>query len=126
MTIDYRQAALDYLECVRRLDTQAMQACYADGAQVWLPGQGWMEPAGLAALLDGASSLLQDGIRFAHEGVLVDGNRVVVMTACDSPLAKGGSYVNQFCFVMTFDDAGKITELREYTDSGPASAAFHS
>lgn len=126
MTIDYRQAALDYLERIRRLDTAAIAASYADGAKVWLPGQGWMEPAGLAALLDGASSLLEDGIRFAHEGVLVDGNRVVVITACDSPLTKGGSYVNQFCFVITFDEAGKITELREYTDSAPAVAAFHS
>ena len=126
MTMDYRQAALDYLECVRGLDTAGMQDCYADGARVWLPGQGWMEPAGLAALLEGASTLLEDGIRFAHEGTLVDGNRVVVMTACDSPLKKGGSYVNQFCFVITFNDDGKITELREYTDSAPAVAAFHS
>lgn len=124
--MDFRNAALDYLECVRKLDTAAMQARYADGARVWLPGQGWMEPAGLAALLDGARGLLEDGIRFAHEGVMVDGNRVVVMTACDSPLVKGGSYVNHFCFVMTFDDAGRITELREYTDSAPAVAAFHS
>ncbi len=126
MTVDVKQAALDYLDCVRRLDTASMQASYAPDAKVWLPGQGWMEPAGLAALLEGARGLLEDGIRFAHEGVLVDGNRVVVMTACDSPLVKGGSYVNHFCFVMTFDEAGKITELREYTDSAPAVAAFHS
>lgn len=126
MTQDFRQIALDYLECVRRLDTQAMMGFFADGAQVWLPGQGWMEPAGLAALLNGASSLLADGIRFAHEGTLVDGSNVVVMTACDSPLVKGGSYVNQFCFVFTFNDAGKIARMREYTDSGPAVAAFHS
>ncbi|GEM_PF-2683583 len=124
--MDYRSAALGYLECVRRLDTAAMQERYADGAKVWLPGQGWMAPAGLAALLEGARGLLEDGIRFAHEGVMAAGNRVVVMTACDSPLVKGGSYVNHFCFVMTFDDAGKITELREYTDSAPAVAAFHS
>ncbi len=126
MTMDFRNAALDYLECVRKLDTAGMRARYADGAKVWLPGQGWMEPARLAALLDGARGLLKDGIRFAHEGVMVDGDRVVVMTACDSPLVKGGAYVNHFCFVMTFDDAGKITELREYTDSAPALVAFHS
>ena len=120
------ETALDYLECVRRLDTKAMQGYYAPGAKVWLPGQGWMEPAGLAALLDGAATLVTNGMQFAHESTLVDGNRVVVMTACDSPLKRGGSYVNQFCFVFTFDPLGQITELREYTDSGPAVAAFHS
>ncbi len=118
--------ALAYLECVRRLDTAAMLDFYAPGARVWLPGQGWMEPAGLAALLDGARSLLADGIRFTHEDSFAAGNRAVVLTACDSPLKKGGSYVNQFCFIITFDDAGQITTLREYTDSGPAVAAFHS
>ena len=118
--------ATAYLECVRRLDTAAMLGFYAPGARVWLPGQGWMEPAGLAALLDGASTLLEDGIRFTHEDMFAAGNRAVVLTTCDSPLKKGGAYVNQFCFVITFDDAGNITELREYTDSGPAVAAFHS
>ena len=126
MTIDPTQRALAYLECVRRLDTAAMLDFFGPGARVWLPGQGWMEPAGLAALLDGARALLVDGIRFAHESTLAEGNRAVVMTACDSPLAKGGSYVNQFCFVFTFDDAGLISEMREFTDSGPAAAAFHS
>jgi len=126
MTRDLRKLALDYLACVRRLDTAAMQGYFAAGAKVWLPGQGWMEPAGLAALLDGARELVVDGMRFAHEGTLVDGCNVVVMTACDSPLKRGGSYINQFCFVFTFDDAGKIAQLREYTDSGPAVAAFHS
>ena len=118
--------ALAYLECVRRLDTTAMQSYFAADARVWLPGQGWMTPAGLAALLDGAGKLVVDGMHFAHEDTLVDGNRVVVMTACDSPLKSGGSYVNQFCFVFTFDEHGKIAEMREYTDSGPAVAAFHS
>ena len=126
MTIDPTQRALAYLECVRRLDTAAMLDFFAPGARIWLPGQGWMEPAGLAALLDGARALLVDGIRFAHESTLAEGNRAVVMTACDSPMVKGGSYVNQFCFVFTFDDAGLISEMREFTDSGPAAAAFHS
>jgi ketosteroid isomerase-like protein len=126
MTMSPLDTALEYLECVRRLDTAAMQTYYAPDARVWLPGQGWMTPAGLAALLDGAGKLVTNGMQFAHEGTLVDGNRVVVMTACDSPLVKGGSYVNQFCFVFTFNDEGKITEKREYTDSGPAVAAFHS
>ena len=125
MTIDPIAQALAYLEHVRKLDTAAMLGCFAPGARVWLPGQGWIEPAGLAALLDGARGLLADGIRFAHEGTLADGNRAVVMTACDSPLVNGGSYVNQFCFVFTFNDAGLITEMREFTDSGPAVAAFH-
>ncbi len=126
MSFNPLDTALEYLECVRRLDTAAMQTYFAPQARVWLPGQGWMAPAGLAALLDGAAALVSDGMQFAHEGTLVDGNRVVVMTACDSPLVKGGSYVNQFCFVFTFDDNGKIAEMREYTDSGPAVAAFHS
>ena len=126
MSLDLRAIALAYLDCVSRIDGPAMLALYAPGARVWLPGQGWMEPTGLTALLGGAKTLLVDGVKFAHEDTLVDGNRVVVMTTCDSPLVKGGAYVNQFCFVFTFDDGGKITELREYTDSGPAIAAFHS
>ncbi len=126
MTFDPRATALAYLDTIQRMDLPAMQARYAPGARVWLPGQGWMDPAGLAALLEGARGLLVDGIRFTHEDTLVDGNRVVVMTTCDSPLKNGKAYVNQFCFVITFDDAGKITTLREYTDSAPAVAAFHS
>ncbi len=126
MIFDPEQTALAYLERVRVLDTAAMLTYFAEGAKVWLPGQGWMAPAGLAGLLDGARSLLSNGIVFAHESTLTDGSSVVVMTRCDSPLIKGGSYVNDFCFVFTFDDAGKIAELREYTDSGPAVAAFHS
>jgi ketosteroid isomerase-like protein len=126
MTFNPLDTALAYLECVRRLDTAAMQTYFAADARVWLPGQGWMAPAGLAALLDGAARLVSDGMQFTHEDALVDGNRVVVMTACDSPLVKGGSYVNQFCFVFSFDANGKIAEMREYTDSGPAVAAFHS
>lgn len=126
MTFDPRQAALDYLECVRRLDTAAMAGFFAPEARIWLPGQGWMAPAQLAALLDGARALLVDGIRFAHEDAFAAGNRAVVMTACDSPLVRGGSYVNQFCFVFAFDAGGRIVELREYTDSAPAIAAFHS
>jgi ketosteroid isomerase-like protein len=126
MTFDPRATALAYLDTIRRMDLAAMQAHYAPGAKVWLPGQGWLEPSGLAALLDGARGLLVDGIRFAHEDAFAAGNRAVVLTTCDSPLKNGRSYVNQFCFVITFDDAGKITELREYTDSAPAVAAFHS
>ena len=126
MSLDPVARAAAYLECVSRLDTAAMLEFYAPGARVWLPGRGWMEPAGLAALLDGARSLLVDGIRFTHEDMFAAGNRAVVMTACNSPLVKGGAYVNQFCFVISFDDAGLITSLREYTDSGPAVAAFHS
>ena len=126
MSKDKRQLALDYLECVRRLDTAGMQDCFADGAKIWLPGQGWMEPSGLAALLDGGRDKLVDGICFTHDGVLEAGNRVVVMTACDSPLVGGGSYINQFCFIFTFDASGKIGEMREYTDTGPAISAFHS
>jgi ketosteroid isomerase-like protein len=126
MTHDLRAVALAYLECVRRLDTAALLDYYAADARVWLPGQGWMTPAGLAALLDGARELVVDGMQFAHEGVLECGPNLVVMTACDSPLKRGGSYINQFCFVFSFDEAGKISELREYTDSGPAVAAFHS
>jgi ketosteroid isomerase-like protein len=121
-----RDLALAYLECVRRLDTAALLDYYAADARVWLPGQGWMTPAGLAALLDGARGLVVNGMQFAHERVLECGADVVVMTACDSPLKRGGSYINQFCFVFSFDEAGKITELREYTDSAPAVAAFHS
>ncbi|GAA0266422.1 hypothetical protein GCM10009127_02400 [Alteraurantiacibacter aestuarii] len=126
MSFDPEKTALAYLECVRALDTKAMLGYFAEGAKIWLPGQGWMEPSQLAALLDGARSLLVDGIRFTHQGTLIDGNNVVVMTACDSPLIRGGSYVNDFCFVFTFDEDGKIARMREYTDSGPAVAAFHS
>lgn len=126
MTFNPVERALSYLECVRRLDTTSMMEYYAPDAQVWLPGRGWMTPQKLGALLDGARGLLEDGIRFAHEGTLVDGNRAVVMTACDSPLKSGGSYVNHFCFIISFDDDGKIAQLREYTDSAPAVAAFHS
>lgn len=126
MSFDPEKTALAYLECVRVLDTAAMVTYFADGAKVWLPGQGWIAPAQLAALLDGARSLLSNGICFAHQATMVDGNRVAVMTACDSPLIKGGAYQNDFCFIFTFDDAGKIAEMREYTDSGPAVAAFHS
>ncbi|MXO70421.1 nuclear transport factor 2 family protein [Alteraurantiacibacter buctensis] len=126
MTFDPRATALAYLEAIRRLDLEAMRAFYAPGARVWLPGQGWLDPAGLAALLEGARSLLVDGICFAHEGAFACGNRAVVLTTCDSPLRNGRSYVNQFCFVFTFDESGKITELREYTDSVPAVGAFHS
>lgn len=126
MSQDLRATALAYLDCVSRIDGPAMLGYYAPGAKVWLPGQGWMDPTGLTTLLEGAKSLLVDGVKFAHEDTLIDGSRVVVMTTCDSPLVKGGAYVNQFCFVFTFDDEGKITELREYTDSGPAIAAFHS
>lgn len=126
MSFDPRATALAYLDCVSRIDAPGMLAHYAPDAKVWLPGQGWMEPSGLTALLEGARGLLVDGIRFSHEDTLVAGNRAVVLTTCDSPLVKGGAYINQFCFVFTFDDQGKITELREYTDSGPAVAAFHS
>lgn len=126
MTFDPRATALAYLETIRHLDLAAMQAHYAPGARIWLPGQGWLEPAGLAALLEGARGLLVSGINFTHEEAFAAGNRAVVLTACDSPLKNGRSYVNQFCFVFTFNDAGLITELREYTDSAPAVAAFHS
>jgi len=123
---DPLKTALAYLECVRAMDTAAMLTYFAEGAKVWLPGQGWMEPAQLAALLDGARTLVTNGMQFTHQGTMVDGNRVAVMTACDSPLAGGGSYKNDFCFIFTFDTAGKIAEMREYTDSAPAVAAFHS
>ncbi|TIX49046.1 nuclear transport factor 2 family protein [Alteraurantiacibacter aquimixticola] len=125
MTFDPRQTALDYLECVRNLETEAMLTRFAEGAKVWLPGQGWIDAEALTVLLDGARSRLVDGIRFEHVDVLLVDNRVVVMTECDSPLVGGGSYVNHFCFVFTFDEAGLIAEMREYTDSAPAIAAFH-
>ena len=118
--------ALAHLESVRALDTHAFAARFAPDARVWLPGQGWMPVAGLAALLDGARPLLTNGICFTHERVIDAGDSVVVLTGCDSPLANGKSYVNQFCFVFTFRADGLIAEMREYTDSSPAIAAFHS
>jgi len=118
--------ALAHLESVRVLDTTALAARFAPDARVWLPGQGWMSVHGLAALLDGARPLLANGICFTHERLIDADDSVTVLTGCDSPLTNGKSYVNQFCFVFTFRADGLISEMREYTDSAPAVAAFHS
>ena len=124
MSFSPEQAALAYLERVTAIDTDGMRDCHAPDSRIWIPGQGWLDREQLIALLSGAKPVLPEGMLFEHVSSIVDGNRVALQMHGDSPLADGRRYVNEYCFVFTFNNAGKIVELREYTDSAPAAAAF--
>ena len=124
MNFDPESLGLAYLERLAALDAEGMREHLAADARCWIPGVGWMKGEQLIGFLSGAQDLLADGFRFEHVGTIQEENRVALEMKGDSPLTKGGSYVNEYCFVFTFNDEGKIVESREYADSAPAAAAF--
>jgi uncharacterized protein len=118
--------AIAYLDRVQAIDTDGMRAMYHPDASIWIPGRGTMNRDELCALLGSVKALFVDGsMKFERVGTIAEGEMVAVQVKGGGDLAKGGRYENDYCFVFRMKD-GLIADLKEYTDSGPAIAAFHS
>ena len=62
---------------------------------------------------------------FAFDLAVTEGDHVMILGTSDALSLKGDPYRNNYVWYVRFSGDG-ISELREYTDSGPAIAAFHS
>ncbi len=55
--------------------------------------------------------------------VIADGDLVVVEWQGDTPLLKGGSYVNDYCWIIRVED-GKLAEVTGYFDTAAVDKLF--
>ncbi|MNE99420.1 hypothetical protein D3C80_1980980 [compost metagenome] len=62
-------------------------------------------------------------MRFTIEGVTEQGERVAVQISGNAELANGRTYINHYHFLFIVQD-GVLRQVREYTDTAPAIAAF--
>ncbi|MFJ9693676.1 nuclear transport factor 2 family protein [Kitasatospora sp. NPDC101183] len=132
-TTDPRTVVVDYVEAVARGDLDAMTAAFAEDA-VWtypgdLPLTGvWRgRTAILEDFLGQAGGLFAPGtpveIQLTH--VIADGDQVVAEWTSKGTTLHGHRYDNACLGVFTVRD-GRITAVREYTDTQHAERTLFS
>ena len=77
----------------------------------------------IEALFGGVDETPADQQEVELVAVVADGVQVVVEFSGFNTTATGVRYNNRYCWVATFD-AGRLTELHEYTDTAMVSSVF--
>lgn len=117
-----KQLALDYLACIEAGDLPGALSLASDDAVFWLPNTGEMDKDGFTAFLSQVIPVIRS-MRFTIEGITEQGERVAVQLSGNAELANGRTYINHYHFLFIARD-GLLHQVREYTDTAPAMAAF--
>ncbi|MDH4874430.1 nuclear transport factor 2 family protein [Pseudomonas sp. BN515] len=117
-----KQLALDYLARIETGDLPGALSLTSDDAVFWLPNTGEMNKDGFAAFLAQVIPVIRT-MRFTIEGVTEQGERVAVQLSGNAQLSNGRNYINHYHFLFIAQD-GLLRQVREYTDTAPAMAAF--
>jgi ketosteroid isomerase-like protein len=129
MTPTAKQAVLSAWKAFGSGDRPRIQACLA-------PDVEWLAPPGNATavalpythhmigreqvvnfLVDEFPRLFVGDVRVDVGTVVAEGNIVVLQERMRARLANGRDYDNDYCFLFTVDDAGRIARVREYMDT---------
>ena len=75
--------------------------------------------AAMRKLLEEAGALFDGPMTMQILGSIAEGDQVAVEAKSSVKLKTGRHYANSYCFVFSFDGAGRIRSLKEYTDTAP-------
>lgn len=110
-----------FLAAMNRGDVAAIVAAYAPSGQVRTMGNtlisGTFDRDRIAAAADAIFDTFPEGIRFTLTGMTAEDNRVAVEAWSEGRHHSGRRYHNEYHFLFTFSEDGKILQLKEYMDT---------
>lgn len=113
-----KQTALKFLHAMSNADAAAQAECLAPDAFTITKGfgsvSGQRDRATMLATVDAFKDIVPTGFRPNIERVIGDGDSVAIEWEGNAELSDGTPYCNQYVFLFTFNDEGKITQLNEY------------
>lgn len=116
-----KQIARAYFEAISRGDTDATIAAYApQGVMVTTGntlGSGTFNLDQVCAAASGAFQAFPKGLKFTIRTLTAEDNRVAVEAESNAEHVSGVYYNNHYHFLLSFDDQGRILELKEYMDT---------
>ena len=113
-----KQAALDFINAMSDADVARQDELLAPDAFTNTMGtaqvSGYRDRATMLATAGAFKQLVPTGFRPTFEKVVADGDFVAVEWKGDATLVDGTPYGNEYVFMFTFDQNGKIRQLNEY------------
>lgn len=119
-----KKLALAYIDRMAQKDLDGALDLAAGDARFWLSGPGNMDKQGFRNFLTPFNRMILS-LKFDVVSVTAEDDRVAVEAMSAAELRNGKMYRNQYVFMFTSRN-GKLSAVREYSDSAPALAAFKS
>ncbi|MEJ7935388.1 nuclear transport factor 2 family protein [Sphingobium sp. AN558] len=117
-----------FLEAMSKGDVNAVQALASDKFDYWVAGStsmsGSRSMTELTAAMPDFAQCFPDGLRMSVTGITAELQRVAVEAVSHGTTADGKTYQNDYHFLFEFDQAGKITKVREYMDTAHVADVF--
>ncbi len=125
MTTEHnKQRAAELFARFTASDIDGVLALMADDVTWRIPGKPELTPAAgvynkerLRRLFHRMLAQLIDGLKMTVTGSLAEGDRVAIEVESSGDLRNGRQYRQQYHFLITFRDDGKIASVREYLDT---------
>lgn len=120
-TEESRETVLGFLAAQGRGDAEAMRRLAAEDlrweppASVFAPVQG-REAVFEAMAKAGAESFDLSTMEVEVDGIVAEGDKVVLLQRMKCRTARGTDYSNVYCWVYTCAD-GRVVRMQEFTDS---------
>lgn len=120
--------AKDFLAAMSARDSDKLMDLLADDLEYWVPGtlplSGTHGKEQLRGMMGGVGDFFPEGLKVRPVSTIAEGNRVAVEAEGGGKTVTGKVYDNRYHFLFEFDEAGKISKLREYMDTGHAADIF--
>jgi len=119
-TIEEQEAlAVAYVHAVGEggLDDKSV---YADDLTFWSPLSGEASKSDYLARAPIVKAIFTEPLTMTIDSLTSQPGRTVVQCHGAGTLCNGSAYSNTYMFLLEFDDAGRITAIREYADTARA------
>ena len=119
---DLKAVVRDFFSTFSRGDIAGVLERMSDDATWWVSGNiegmsGTNTRDQLGMLLQQVKPIYKGGaLQITPRAMIAEGNRVAVEATSHAELTTGGVYANQYHFLIVIE-AGKIREVREYSDT---------
>lgn len=119
-----KKLALAYIDRMGHKDLDGALDLAAADARFWLAGPGDMDRQGFRLFLSPFNQMILS-MKFDVVSVTAEDDRVAVEAKSAAELRNGKTYRNKYVFMFTSRN-GKLSSVKEYSDSWPARNAFKS
>ena len=125
MGTDQNKAVVaDVLKALETGDAETVLAHLAEGATWWVAGDmpisGTRDRDGIEKMISGIAAATDGPIVFRATGFVAEGDRVAVEAESELTLKNRKVYRNEYSLVFEFVADGRISRIREYTDTKKA------
>ncbi len=115
-----KQVVAAFLEAMSRGDTDYILNAYTDDGMLWTMGNtlisGQYNKAQIKEFADGIYDAFPEGLTFAVEGMVAEGDKVAGEATSNGKHVSGVTYANHYHFLFTVRD-GHIAQMKEYMDT---------